>query len=109
MALVEEMQEAAARGLAQAGPAVVRIGRGWGRGAGIVVRDGVVVTNAHNLRGQETTVTFADGRVATGTVAGVDVDGDLAAITVDTSGVTPVPWDPADTDVAVGTPVWALT
>jgi serine protease Do len=108
MALVEEMQEAAARVLDQAGPAVVRIGRGWGRGAGIVVSDGVVVTNAHNLRGQETTVTFAGGRVATGTVAGIDVDGDLAVVTVDTSGVSPLPWDAGAAEVKVGTPVWAL-
>ena len=88
MGFVEDLQEAAARVLTQAGPAVVRIGRGWGRGSGFVVRDGIVVTNAHNLRGPETTVTFADGRVATGTAAGVDTDGDLAVLTVDTTGVS---------------------
>jgi serine protease Do len=108
MALVEELQEAAGRVVAQAAPAVVRIGRGWGRGAGIVVADGIVVTNAHNLRGQETTVTFADGRTATAAVTGVDVDGDLAVLTVDTSGVTPLPWDPTTAEVNVGTPVWAI-
>jgi serine protease Do len=109
MALVEELQEASGRVVSQAGPAVVRIGRGWGRGAGIVVADGVVVTNAHNLRGQETTVTFSDGRVSTGAVTGVDVEGDLAVLTVGTSGITPVSWDPAAVDVKVGTPVWALS
>jgi serine protease Do len=109
MAFVEELQEASAKVVAQAGPAVVRIGRGWGRGAGIVVADGVVVTNAHNLRGQETTVTFADGRVSTGAVTGVDIEGDLAVLTVETSGITPVAWDPAAVDVKVGTPVWALS
>jgi serine protease Do len=109
MAFVEELQEASAKVVAQAGPAVVRIGRGWGRGAGIVVADGVVVTNAHNLRGQETTVTFADGRVSTGAVTGVDIEGDLAVLTVETSGITPVAWDPTAVDVKVGTPVWALS
>jgi serine protease Do len=67
------------------------------------------VTNAHNLRGQETTVTFSDGRVSTGAVTGVDVEGDLAVLTVETSGITPVSWDPAAVDVKVGTPVWALS
>lgn len=109
MAWVEELQEAAGRVSGQAAPAVVRIGRGWGRGSGLVVADGVVVTNAHNLRGQEATVTFADGRTATGAVTGVDVDGDLAVLTVDTSGVTPLPWDPSVAEVKVGTPVWALS
>ena len=44
-----------------AGPAVVGIGRGI-RGSGIVIADGRVLTNAHNLRGDEVTVTFRDGR-----------------------------------------------
>jgi serine protease Do len=109
MGLVEELQEAAARITAEAGPAVVRIGRGWGRGAGVVLRDGAVVTNAHNLRGPETTVTFADGRIATGTVTAADLDGDLAVITVDTTGVTPLRWSPELAEAPLGTPVWALT
>ena len=75
MGFVEDLQEAAARVLTQAGPAVVRIGRGWGRGSGFVVRDGIVVTNAHNLRGPETTVTFADGRVATPALTGSILEG----------------------------------
>ena len=37
------------------------------------------------MRGDEVTVTFAGGRTATGTVAGIDVDGDLAVIAVDTA------------------------
>src|SRR4029079_13010458 len=37
-------------------------------------------------------VTFAGGRTATGTVAGIDVDGDLAVIAVDTAGATPIGW-----------------
>lgn len=74
------------------GPAVVRIGSHGGRGCGLVVEAGVVLTNAHNLRGPETRVTFADGRQATGTVAGVDVDCDLAAIEVDTGEAAPVEW-----------------
>jgi serine protease Do len=86
---------------------VVRIGRGQGRGAGVVVDPGVVVTNAHNLRGAETTVTFVDGRRETATVAGVDVDGDVAVLTVDTGDVAPIAWA-GDVDPVIGSPVFAL-
>lgn len=74
------------------GPAVVRVGRGRGRGGGLVLAEGRVLTNAHNLRGPEVTVTFADGRSATGVVTGVDPDGDLAVVTVDTGGIAPPAW-----------------
>ena len=33
------------------------------RGSGVVIADGRVLTNAHNLRGDEVTVTFRDGRI----------------------------------------------
>jgi serine protease Do len=108
MSYVEELQQAAGRAAGAAGPAVVRIGRGQGRGAGVVVDQGVVVTNAHNLRGAETTVTFVDGRRETATVAGVDVDGDVAVLTVDTGDVTPVAWAPAEVEPAIGSAVFAL-
>ena len=49
-----------------AGPAVVGIGQRI-RGSGVVVGDGRVLTNAHNLRGNEVTVTFRDGRTERGT------------------------------------------
>ena len=107
MGVLEELEQAATAVAARVGPAVVRIGRGGGRGAGVVVRDGVVVTNAHNLRGPETTVTFADGRVETGRVAGVDVDGDLAVLRVETAGSPAV--ERADGDVRTGSPVFAVT
>ena len=90
------------------GPAVVGLGRGWGRGSGVVVGAGRVLTNAHDLRGEEVSVTFADGRVETGRVAGADADLDLAAIEVDTGDVDPVAWSPASTGPEIGTPVLAL-
>lgn len=105
--LMEELQETVARVAEAVGPSVVRIGRGWGRGAGVVIGTGQVLTNAHNLRGEETTVTFADGRVADATVAGVDDDGDLAVLAVDTDGSPAVAWIDADAPT-VGTPVLAL-
>lgn len=90
------------------GPAVVRIGRGWGRGAGVVIFDGTVLTNAHNLQGETATVTFADGRSAVGTVKGIDGDGDLAVLAVDTGGTPPVSWAAENVAPTVGTPVFAV-
>jgi serine protease Do len=88
---------AAARAVAQAvAPSVVSIGRN-GRGAGIVLGPGQVLTNAHNLRDRTTQVTFADGRAVQATVAGVDLDGDLAVLTVDTGGASALPWREDDT------------
>ena len=92
MAVLEEVQTAVAGVAARVGPAVVGIGQGWGMGSGIVVADGLVLTNAHNLRGGEVAVSFGDDRTEGGTVAGVDVDGDLAVISVDTTGVAPLEW-----------------
>ncbi len=104
MSLTEELEQAAGRAAQAAGPSVVRIGRGRGRGAGVVVGDGVVLTNAHNLRGTETTVTFADGRVVTASVTAADVDGDLAVLAVDTAGAPVIAWAP-DSELRLGTPV----
>ena len=42
---------------------------GTAAASGVVIADGQVLTNAHNLRGDEVTVTFADGRSTRGTVA----------------------------------------
>lgn len=108
MGVIEEL-EAATRSVAEkAGPAVVGVGRGWG-GCGVVIADGQVLTNAHNLRGAEATVRFADGRKATGQVNGIDLDGDLAVLAVDTAGASPVEW--AETSVGEdgpGSVVFAL-
>jgi serine protease Do len=92
--------EAAAR-LARS--SVVRIGRDR-RGLGMVIAGGLVLTSAHNLRGQEVTVTFPGGRRSTGAPKGVDADGDLAVLDVDTSGSTPAEW--ADVEVALGAEVF---
>jgi serine protease Do len=90
MAVLEEISGTVSGVAERIGPAVVGLGRGWGRGSGVVIAPNTVVTNAHNLRGDEATVVFADGRREAATVAGVDVDGDVAAITVDTGDVEPV-------------------
>lgn len=73
------------------GPSVVGIGSRQ-RGSGFVLEDGKVLTNAHNIRGDEVTVTFADGRSTRGRLTGIDVDGDLAVIDVDTAGAAALSW-----------------
>jgi serine protease Do len=106
MTLLDDLGTTVAGLAALTASSVVGIGRHT-RGSGIVIADGRVLTNAHNLRGDEVTVTFADGRSAIGQVAGVDGDGDLAVVTVDTAGATPVTWSD-DAALAVGSPVFAV-
>jgi serine protease Do len=107
MSVLDELQTAAAVVTASVAPATVRIGRDGGRGLGLVTAPGIVVTNAHNLRGHQVTVTFSDGRVAAGVVRAVDADGDVAVVAVDTAGAEPVTW--SDVQPAIGMPVWTVT
>jgi S1-C subfamily serine protease len=107
MAILDEIG-ASIRQLGEgAGTSVVGVGQRWGAGSGIVLGEGKVLTNAHNVRGDRVTVTFADGRAVEGNVAGRDIDGDLAVISVDTGEVPVLPWaDGAPAEI--GTPVFAL-
>ena len=104
MSILEDLQSAVATVAEGASAGIVGIGRG-GRGSGIVIADGKVLTNAHNLRGDEVTVTFADGRRTRGTVSGVDGDGDLAVIDVETTGATALEWGDGDS-LALGSAVF---
>src|SRR3954470_4544045 len=94
MSVLEELQQAVAGAAERVGPSVVGLGRGWGRGSGVVTAAGTVLTNAHVLRGEEVAVSFADGRTKHGRVAGVDPALDLAAVAVDTGAAAAVAWDP---------------
>jgi serine protease Do len=107
MSVLEELGAAATAALAKVGPSVVRIGRGGGRGCGVVIGDGLVATNAHNLRGEEALVTFAGGRQSVGSVAALDVDGDLAVLRVDTTDAPAITMAPAG-GVATGQVVFAV-
>lgn len=108
MNAIETISSAVAAVAASTASSIVGIGRN-GRGSGVVIADGLVLTNAHNLRGAEVTVRFADGRASRGTVKGVDPDGDLAVVAVDTAGATPIAWATAagDGSIGVGTAVFA--
>ena len=50
------LQRAVTEAAERVGPAVVGLGRGWGRGSGVVVAPGQVLTVAHVLRGDEVAV-----------------------------------------------------
>jgi serine protease Do len=107
MSGIEEFQQAIGEAAEQIGRSVVGLGRGWGLGSGVVIAEGRVLTNAHNLRRDEVAVTFADGRRATAEVAGVDRDLDLAVLSVDTGDAPAITWEP-DGAPGIGTPVIAL-
>jgi serine protease Do len=103
---LKELEDAIKQAARRSGGAVVGIGRRWGAGSGVVVGEGKVATNAHNIHGDEVTVTFADGRTTPAEVAGIDTDGDLAVLSVDTAGTTAIEW--ADREPEVGSAVVAL-
>ena len=104
MSVLEELQSNVSGIAERVGPSIVGIGRGT-RGSGVVIGPGKVLTNAHNLRGDEVTVTFADGRRTRGTVAGFDGEGDLAVIDVDTAGAAALEWGDG-AGLSVGTAVF---
>jgi serine protease Do len=86
------------------GPSVVGVND---RGCGVVVADGLVVTNTHNLGGSATLVTFGDGRQVDATLAGADIDGDLAVLRVDTADSPP--FAEAEAEVELGDVVFAIS
>jgi S1-C subfamily serine protease len=107
MGPIEDLGKAI-NGIAEgAGRSTVGIGNRWRGGSGVVVESGKVLTNAHNLHGDEITVFFADGREVDGKVLGADGDGDLAVIGVDTGEAPAIGWGDGTT-LVIGAPVVAI-
>jgi len=91
------------------GPAVAGLGRGWGRGSGVVIAPGRVLTVAHVLRGEDVAVTIGGGDSVHGRLLAADPDADVAVIAADTGDAEPVTWAPeAAAAAGIGTPVFAL-
>jgi serine protease Do len=108
-ALVAELGAAVAGIAERIGPSVVGLGRGWGRGSGVVIAPGRVLTSAHVLRGDEVAVSFAAGHTAEGRVAGLDRDLDVAVLEADTGDAPVVVWEPERVGaLGIGSPVFAL-
>ncbi len=106
MAVLDELSSALHDVAQSAAGSVVRIGGGSRGGSGVVIAHGAVLTNAHNVRSSESVVVFADGRRAEATLAGADVDGDLAVLNVDTGAAPALEW--ASATATIGTPVFAV-
>ncbi|TMK53406.1 MAG: serine protease [Actinobacteria bacterium] len=107
MSVLTEVQESIKGVRGKLEQAVVGVGNHRGIGSGVVIADGKILTNAHNLRGDEVAVTFHDGRSESASVVGVDVDGDIAVLSADTKGIAPVEWNGAAAEI--GDPVFALS
>jgi serine protease Do len=105
---IQDLEQALARVASSVGASVVGIGGRHSAGSGIVIGDGRVLTNAHNLRSPEVTVTFADGRSETAGALGSDVDKDVAVIGVDTKGVKAPSWGTPD-DLGIGSVIVAVS
>src|SRR5918999_4800929 len=107
--LLDELERAVMDAADRVGPSVVGLGRGWGRGSGVVIGAGRVLTNAHVLRGEEVAVRRSDGEIALGRVAALGDALDIAVVAVDTGGAPAVEWDPAAIDdLRAGRAVFAL-
>ena len=107
MGPMDELGKAIASVASTAGASTVGLGNRWRGGSGVVVESGKVLTNAHNLHGDDVHVFFADGREAEGKVLGADGDGDLAVIGVDTGDAAAIGWGDG-TALAIGSPVVAI-
>ena len=108
MSALSELEESIQAAADSTGPAVVGVGGGWRGGSGVVLRPGLVLTSAHNLRQDEVTVAFSDGRRETGSIAGSDADLGVAVVEVDTGEVSPVRWEPPQAEARIGRAVFAL-
>jgi serine protease Do len=109
MSVIEELEGTIQIAAERFGPAVIGLGRGWGRGSGFVIDANRILTNAHNLRGDEVTVTFQDGRRESGRVLASDADVDLAVIEADTAEIEPLKWSEEDLEsLPIGRSVLAL-
>jgi serine protease Do len=107
MSSFDELAQAIKAIANRVGPATVRVGGGWRSGSGVVIAAGTVLTNAHNLRHDQLTVTFDDGRQADAVLKGIDIDGDLAVLDLDTGDVKPVDW--ASVPPALGGAVFGVS
>ena len=108
MGVLDEISQSVKSIAQELNGSIVGVGHRWATGSGIVTVPGQVVTNAHNVRSEEVSVTFGDGRTETGTVKGIDGDADLAVVAVDTGNAKVLEFaDPASLEI--GSPVFAAS
>ena len=107
MGPIEDLGRAIGEIADSAGRSTVGIGNRWRGGSGVVVENGKVLTNAHNLHGEEVTIFFANGSEAQGKVLGADGDGDLAVIAAETGEAPAIEWGDGSA-LGIGSPVIAI-
>lgn len=108
MQALDEMQQIIAGMAESAGRSVVGVSRMGASGSGFVVGGGRVLTNAHNVRGENVSVTFAGGRSAEGRALAIDVEGDLAVLDVEATDLPAVDLEAGGTP-GLGQVVFALS
>jgi len=106
MTTISDVQQAVSQVAGSTGAQVVGISGRRAAGSGVVLGKDRVLTNAHNLTGDEITVTFPDGRTAPATALGVDIEGDVAVLEVATNGDKAIEW--SDGAPGIGAPVFAV-
>ena len=62
MTVLEELEGAIQTAVEATGPKVIGLGQGWGRGSGVVIGSGRILTNAHVARSTRPAVELWDGR-----------------------------------------------
>lgn len=103
--MTDTIHEAAIALAERAETSIVRIGGRRRGGSGVHLGEGHILTNAHHLGGNGTTIQQLTGMVLEARVLGVDADGDLAVLQapIDGDGVTF-----SDRPVTIGMPILAL-
>jgi serine protease Do len=103
---ISDVQQAVSQVAGSTGLQVVGVSGRRSAGSGVVVSKDRVLTNEHNLMGEEITVTFPDGRTAPAKPLGVDTVGDVAVLEVPTNGSGAIEW--SDGAPSIGAPVFAV-
>jgi serine protease Do len=91
------------------GGAVVGAGRGWRVGSGVLIAPGKILTAARHAAPEGATVTLADGSRAPAEVTGVDSERGVAVLSAETGDAAALEWAPADAELRIGTPLYALS
>jgi len=90
-------EERASAAVQRVRAAVVRVATRSGVGTGVIVEEGLVMTNAHVVRGDASpSITLADGRTVPGRVLGRDEEVDLALVQIEVTGIPPITWGDSD-------------